>query len=212
MNEDASLCLYGHQRSGNCYAVALMLALTDTAHQFIHVDLPGGEQRGPEYVAINRFGQMPTLVHGRRTIAQSPVILRYLARLTGCFAGVDSSAELGVDEWLVFQQDQLFPGVGRTRFFTRFAPAEPPVVELFRGIGLRALATLETALGATPYLAGAEPTIADIANYAYASLAEEAGFDMAEWPHVVGWRRGIEALPGWNTREALMPEPPERGV
>ena len=209
MSEPASLRLYGHQRSGNCYTAALMLALTETEHEFIRVDLPAGEQRRPEYLAINRFGQLPTLVHGGQAIAQSPVIVRYLARLTGRFAAADARAEPRVEEWLVFQQDQLFPGVGRSRFFTRIAPAAPPVVELFRGIGLRALATLETALGAVPYLAGAEPTIADIANYAYASLAEEAGFDMAEWPRLVAWRRAIEALPGWNTREALMPEPAE---
>ena len=43
MSEPASLRLYGHQRSGNCYTAALMLALTETEHEFIRVDLPAGE-------------------------------------------------------------------------------------------------------------------------------------------------------------------------
>ena len=199
--------LYGHQRSGNSYAVALMLAICGTAHEFHHVDLPGGQSREPEHVAINRFGQLPALVHGDLAIGQSTVILRYLANLTGRFGGADAVSAIRIDEWLAFQQDQIFPGIGRTRFFTRFAPAEPPVVDVFRAIGRRALDTLEARFVVAPFLVGEDATIADIACYAYASLAEEGGFDMAEWPQTAAWRRRVEDLSGWNAPAALMPAP-----
>ena len=44
-------------------------------------------QNPPEYLAINRWGVVPSLRHRGLTILQSNVILDYLARTTGHFEG-----------------------------------------------------------------------------------------------------------------------------
>ena len=64
-------------------------------------------------------------------------------------------------------------------------------------VGNRALDTLEQQLQTTDFLTGDQPTIADIAVYCYARLAEEAEFDMGTRGAVVAWRERMEALPGW---------------
>jgi glutathione S-transferase len=110
-----------------------------------------------------------------------------------------------VSEWLFWEQEALFPGVGRSRFFARVQPAPPAVMDWFRAIGEAALDTLEAGLAEDAFLAGSEPTIADLATYSYARLAEEANFDLTARPRVRAWREVIEALPGWAPPATLMP-------
>lgn len=199
------LVFYGHPRSGNAYKVALMLALTGAPHRFELVDLNAGKQRTPEYLKISRFGQVPALVHGEIKIAQSNAILLYLAELTGKFAASGTAQKYAVLEWMMWEQDVLFTGVGRTRFLTKVVKGDPGAIAFLRKLGERGLGVLETRLGESPYLAGAAPTVADIAVYSYARLAEEAGYDLGGQPKILAWRKSIEALPGWAPPATLMP-------
>jgi glutathione S-transferase len=180
-----------------------MLSLTRTPFRFERIDLPGGEQRGKAYLARNPFGKVPMLVHGELTIRQSNTILLYLASQTASFGARDQEQRLRVSEWLFWEQDQMFPGVGRTRFFTKVVEGEPAVVAFLRTLGDAALTTLEKQLECTTYLTGDEPAIADVAVYAYARLAEEAGFDMSARARTVAWREAMEALPGYGTPPEL---------
>jgi maleylacetoacetate isomerase len=44
----------------------------------VHLTKDGGEQRAPEFLALNPMGEVPLLLHGERCISQSGVILEYL--------------------------------------------------------------------------------------------------------------------------------------
>ena len=48
--------LYGHEMSGNSYKVRLFLELLQLDYDWIKIDLMKGEQKSPEYLAINPFG------------------------------------------------------------------------------------------------------------------------------------------------------------
>ena len=198
--------LYGHPRSGNCYKPALMLALTNTPFKFRWTDLPGREQRTDEFRKKNPWGKLPVLEHGDLTIRQSNTMLLHLAAQTRQFNAADARERLRVSEWLFWEQDQFLLGVGYTRAFSTFAPQPEPVVDFCRGVGEIALDSMQPQLDKTEFLAGSNPSIADIAVYAYARVAEAGGFDVAARPAVQRWRDAIEALPGWATPENLMPE------
>jgi glutathione S-transferase len=196
--------LYAHIRSGNAYKAALMLALTATTYRLETVDLNAGQQRTPAYRAINPFGQVPTLRHGERIITQSNAILIYLGERSGKFWPSDPSQRIAVLEWLFWEQETLFPGIGRTRFFTKVIEGEPAVVTFFRKTGERGLSQLENQLAKDRFVVGPAPTVADISIYAYARLAEEAGFSLAERPKIVAWRQTIEALSCWAPPDKLI--------
>jgi glutathione S-transferase len=189
--------LYGHVRSGNAYKPALMLSLSNTPFKFVEVDLPGAEQTGPEYRKKNLFAKVPMLTHGRATMRQSGTILLYLAAKTGQFGSDGPAHRLQISEWMFWEQERLFVGVGRSRFHRLVVPGDPALMTWLAAIGNDALDTLEAQLEQTNYLAGASATIADIACYCYARLAEEAEFDMTTRPATVAWRERMEALPGW---------------
>ena len=58
----ARYALYGIWASGPTYKVGLMLALAREAFEYVHVNLREGEHKKPEYLAKQRFGQVPLLV------------------------------------------------------------------------------------------------------------------------------------------------------
>lgn len=72
--------LYGYWRSSSSYRVRIALNLKgiEYAQQAVNLVRDGGEQRQPEFRAINPLGLVPALVHGHRTIAQSVAICEYL--------------------------------------------------------------------------------------------------------------------------------------
>jgi glutathione S-transferase len=77
------IMLYGDEISGNSYKVRLMLSLLNLEYEWIAVDLMKGEQKSPEYLAMNPFGQVPLLVDGETKLADAQAILVYLARQYG---------------------------------------------------------------------------------------------------------------------------------
>ena len=198
------ITLYGHVRSGNAYKPALMLALTSTPYKFVEVDLVAGENKQLAYRAKNVFGKVPMLTHGAQTICQSGTILLHLSAFTKQFGSSGPENRLAISEWLFWEQERLFVGVGRTRFHRKVAPADPAVLAWLTAIGNDALDTLEMQLGETEFLTGDAPTIADIACYCYARLAEEGEFDMSARPATVAWRERMEGLPGWAPPAELL--------
>jgi len=203
----APFVLYGNIRSGNVYKAALMLSLCGIDFRYQFVDLAAGDQRAEEFRKLNPVGQVPVLTHGKLVVRQSNAILSYLASQTGKFGGNDPVTQIRIQEWMHWEQDMFFPGIGRTRFFTKVLPGDPGVIAFFRSVGERALGVLEEALSRSAFLCGSEPTIADISIYAYARYAEEADFDVSIYPKMLAWRDSVEGLAGWKTPQELLPSP-----
>ena len=80
---DDRFTLYGSFTSSSSYKPMLFLALARLPFSFRTVNLKTGEQKTPDYLAVNRYGLVPALRHRGLTIVQSNVILDYLARVTG---------------------------------------------------------------------------------------------------------------------------------
>jgi glutathione S-transferase len=61
--------------------------------------------------------------------------------------------------------------------------------------GYEALSLMEKHLAQHRYFVGDRTTVADIALYAHTHVAQEADFELAEFPHVVDWLARIAAEP-----------------
>jgi glutathione S-transferase len=61
--------------------------------------------------------------------------------------------------------------------------------------GHKALAVMEQALSASPYLVGTSLSIADISLYAYTHVAHEGGFELSGYPAVQAWLLRMSAHP-----------------
>lgn len=198
--------LYGHQRSGPTYKVALALSLFGEPFEYEHVDLPKGAQKQPSYIEKNRFGQVPCLYDGTHHFCQSASILQYLAETLKKFDGKGAEEHARIREWMFWDFDRLAPGIYRSRAFALgIRKAELAVVESYKAEGEAGLKVLEDHLSRHSWLVGGKPTVADIDVYGVIFHAAAGGFDLARFPKISAWKRGIESLPGYETPETLCP-------
>jgi glutathione S-transferase len=186
--------------------VGLMLAMLGVPWDYRHVDLQAGAHKRPQFLAMNRWGQVPVLQDGGAFITQSNVILRYLADKFGRFGGKTEAEKLRIAEWLAWDLDRLASGLGLTRLHARFYPEHDEVKRYLRQRGDTALAALDRHLGGSKFVAGMYPTIADIAIFPWIATADEGGFDIAGWPNVQAWAQRMLALPGVAHPYAIMPK------
>jgi glutathione S-transferase len=146
MTPDPSrLTLYGSFTSSSSYKPMLYLALSGMAFSFRTVNLKNGVQKQPEYLAINRYGQVPALRHAGLTIVQSNIVLDYLARTTGHFAGATEQDRWTAREWLSWEADNI-TNVAKVRHYSRFRKVDPAVMDYFRPLAHAAIGFVDKAL------------------------------------------------------------------
>jgi glutathione S-transferase len=192
--------LYGMTDSGNCYKPRLMFALLDRPFRHVEVDTREGATRKPEFLSKNPNGKVPLLeLDDGRLLAESNAILLFLAEGTS-FLPADAYERALVHQWLFFEQYSHEPNIAVRRSLLRYAnrarDATPERLEGLLEGGNRALLVMESQLKETPFIAGADPTVADIALYAYTHDAEAGGFDLAGLPAVLAWLDRVRSLPG----------------
>jgi len=203
--------LYCFAQSGNAYRAALMLNLIGADWEPVWIDFFGkGVQRTPEYRGdVNEMGEVPVLVHGKKKLTQSAVILTYLCDLTGKFKPQGEDERLEALRWIVFDNQKVNGFLGPFRFLKNFTkPAGDPAVMAF--LQTRAqnnLAIVAKRLTGRQYLVSDRPTIADVSMTGYFYYpAEEFGFDIAkDHPAIAAWLARMQALPGWKHPYDLMP-------
>jgi glutathione S-transferase len=198
--------LHGAAPSAPTYKVALMLSLLGEPFAFRHTDLRSGAHKTPEFLAINRYGQVPALSDGELLLCQSGSILQHLAAKHKKFGGKDALQQARAREWLFWDADKLAPGVLRTRAAIRgFVNLAPEVTLYFRDHADSGLRVLEAQLGKSKFVAGVEPTIGDIACYGVLAFAKEGAFDLALYPNISAWMQRMESLPGFKPPYELLP-------
>lgn len=196
--------LHGLYFSLSSCKVGLMLTLCGVPWSYRHVDLMAGQHKTSEFMALNRFARVPVLEHDGFVIAESNVILDYLARVLRKFAGRNEAERLRVAEWLAWDLDRA-SAIGMVRAFHRSVKAPDDVMAFMRQRAEQALGVLESQFGQSKWLAGTSPTIADIAIFPAIAAAEEGGFDLSRWPNVQAWAQRFLALPGAAHPYAVMP-------
>jgi glutathione S-transferase len=199
--------LHGVFLSGPTFKAGLTLALCGQAFDYRHVNLAGGEHKSPEFLKLNRYGQVPVLQHGSLTLCQSGAIMEYVSQALGKLTAKDLGSRQKIHEWLFWDADALSPPIYRLRAFQRgIAKFEPPVVELFGKMAGAATKTLDGCLEGKTFLMGAEPTIADVACYGACWYTEEAKIDLSGRPNIQAWMKRVEALPGFKKPYDLLPK------
>lgn len=191
------ITLYRHPLSGHSHRVELMLSLLKLNFNTIDVDLMKGAQKQPEFIAKNPFGQVPVLEDGDVTLWDSNAIIIYLART------------YGNDSWLPenpIDEAKVMPWLAIAAGKIAFGPAAARLVNVFGAgldhqnainIALDLFSVMDPVLTGTAFLAGNNPTIADLAAYSYIAHAPEGDVSLKSFPAVEDWLSRIEALDGF---------------
>jgi glutathione S-transferase len=189
--------LYFHPISGHAHRARLFLSLVGADAEVIEVDLTKGAHKSPEFLKLNRFGQVPVLVDGDTVIADSSAILVYVAKTLGRtdWLPEDAAGAAAVQRWLSVAAGLIAFGPAAARLITIFNAGFNPDEVIQRAHGV--LRVIEDELGQRDWIAADRPTIADVALYSYIARAPEGNVDLSAYGRVNAWLARVEALPGF---------------
>jgi len=190
--------LYTHPLSGHAHRASLFLSLIGADVEEIAIDLAAGEHKTPEFLKLNRFGQVPVLVDGDTVIVDSNAILIYAARKHGRTDWLPEAPQgaAAVQRWLSVAAGQIAFGPAAARLITVFGARFDAEEVIARAHAI--LSQIEAELvGRNWIIGGVQPTIADIALYSYIANAPEGNVDLAPYPQILAWLRRVEGLDGF---------------
>ena len=200
-------------RAFKVMAVANHLGL-DTTLRF--VDLRKGEQKRPEYAALNPNMRMPTLKHDDFVLWEANAIMQYLASLrpeVGLLPR-DEKARLDVTRWQ-FWDLAHWDATGAVFAFEYVVKPmllginEPDTAAIAKATELfhRAAQVLNDQLAGRKFVTGDTLTVADFSLGASMNLAELAHFPIEPYSEIKRWHRTLSALPAWQRTMAQANEP-----
>ena len=211
MTSPAAYRLHCFAQSGNSYKVALMLELAGVDWTPVWNDFFNGGTRDPAFKALNVMAEAPVLEHDGLVLAQSGVILDYLAQKLGRFGPANDDERREILRWTLWDNHKLTANIATLRWMLQFNPEgtfDPAVIAFLRSRAKGALKTLETHLADRRYVVADRPTIADFSLIGYLYFPTEFGVDWSEFPAVGAWTERIAAEPGWKHPYDLMPGHP----
>jgi glutathione S-transferase len=177
----------------------------DAPVEFVRVDLTKGENKTPDYLAINPNGKVPALKDGDTSIWESAAIMCYLAQKVGSdLWPADAAKQVDVLRWLQWDtahfsrhgQTLLFENAIRGMFGLGETNAE--AVEEAMEFWRRFAGVLDTHLKGRDSLVGDGLTIADFAVASILPTADLAKLPVEEFPQIVRWHNRLMELPAWR--------------
>jgi GSH-dependent disulfide-bond oxidoreductase len=165
------------------------------------IDFSQGEQKQPEFLAINPNGKIPAIVdtdsfNGQPiSIFESGAILIYLAEKSGKLLSTDPRQRMETIEWLMFQMAGVGPMFGQLGYFSHYAPVKIELaIDRYINEAKRLLGVLDKRLSESEFLAS-DYSIADIATFTWVNGYEYLGLKLDELPHIQRWHNSISARP-----------------
>ncbi len=177
----------------------------DIPVEYVRVDLMKGEQKSPDYLAINPNGRVPTLVDGKVHLWESHAIMIYLAQKAGSdLWPSDPTQQIDVIRWLQWDTAHFSRHAGRLLWenFVKQAlgmgkPNAAEVADATQFFHVFAQ-VLEDHLEGRSHLVGEGLTVADFAVASFLPTAAEAKLPLADYPEIRRWHDGMLQLPAWR--------------
>ena len=171
------------------------MGLKYTAHG---VNLMKGEQKTPEFLAMNPNGRIPVIVDREEdghVVFESGAIMIYLAEKTGMFLPRDAKRKSQVIQWLMFQRGGIGPMMGQANVFHRYLEEKIPVaIARYQNEVRRLFTVLDGHLENKAYLVD-DYSIADMANWCWVRTYEWSGVSIEGLENLIRWKNSIEARP-----------------
>ncbi|WP_042698987.1 glutathione S-transferase family protein [Azospirillum sp. B506] len=194
-------------------SVKVPIALEEMGLSYVlkPVNIRQGEQKAPDFLALNPNAKVPVLVDGALVLTESAAILVHLAEKTGRLLPPDGADRARVFEQLFFHASALSPAFGNAGFFKRLAAEPQPLAQArFTAEANRVLDRLDALLGERRFVAGGDLTIADIAHFGWLWRREFPGMTLDGRPNLVRWLDAVAARPAVRRAiariEALVPQ------
>ncbi|HEV2611362.1 MAG TPA: glutathione S-transferase family protein [Noviherbaspirillum sp.] len=160
MMQDKRVTFY-HSPNTRSTATLVLLDELGADYELKVLNMKAGENRAPEYLAINPMGKVPAIVHGDALVTEQAAIFIYLADLypqAGLAPAIGDPLRGPYLRWMVYYGSCFEPAVVDRAMQREPAPASTSPYGDFDTV----LNTLIAQLGKGPYLLGEKFSAADV--------------------------------------------------
>ncbi|CAI8347550.1 MAG TPA: glutathione S-transferase [Rhodobiaceae bacterium] len=182
----------------NGYKASVTLEELELDYEAHTIDLQIGDQKKPEFLAINPNGRIPAIVDrdlDNLPVFESGAIMIHLAEKTGKLLPTEARTRARVLGWLMFQMGGIGPMMGQANVFYRYFPEKiQPAIDRYQNEVRRLFEVMDTHLADSEWLAD-DFSIADIANWCWTRTAKWSGVESHDLEHLSRWSRAMSARP-----------------
>lgn len=190
----------------NCRKVLAGLDLIGAPYELAHVDYFKGEHKAEPYLSLNPNASVPAMVDGDLVLWESNAILQYAADKVGDERAYprDARTRADINRWLFWESAQWFPSCYVFLVENCVKPllgSQPdPAVLAAQAPNFHKLAAiLDQRLAGQRWIAGHQPTIADVALAAPLHLHAWQRLPLSDHPNLKRWMLDdVEQLPCWK--------------
>jgi len=191
-------------RAFKVMAVANHLGIETTLH---FIDLINGDQKAPEYAALNPNMRMPTLKDGDYVLWESGAIAQYLAgkKPESGLLPTDGRGRLDVTRWQFWDIAHWDPACAVYLFENLVKPnilksGEPDQAAIAKGAEAfhRNAKVLDDHLRGRKFVTGERLTLADFFLGSCLHYADKARFPLESYGEIKRWYGTLSALPAWQ--------------
>ena len=172
--------------------------------EYVRIDLAKGEQRAPEFLAINPNGKVPALHDGEAKVWEASAVMCYLARKAGSDLWPGDARQIDVMRWSSWSHDHFSRHAGALFFQTRIKPLlgmgdpDPAAVGEATGFLQQFGAVLNDHLAGRRYLVGGTLTLADFEVAAFLPDTPAARTALDGFAELGRWQGRLNELPAWR--------------
>ena len=193
--------LLGRATSGNVQKVIFLLEELGLPYERKDYGRQFQNTTTPDYAALNPMQKVPTLVDGDTVVWQSNTILRYLANKTRSpLYPADAAQRSWIERWMDWLLAELNP-----TYLAGFRDAKKTEAERAPDTATNLaneLKLLEGALAKTPWVAGAQFSLADIALGPIVKRCIGFPLGLAASPKTQAWVAELQKRPAFQKATA----------
>lgn len=201
-----TMTIYADPITVNCRKVLAGFKLINAPYELKHVDYFKGEQKAEPYVSINPNASIPAMQDGDFVLWESNAILQYAADKVGNDQAYprDLKTRCDINRWMQWEGSAWFPSCYVFLVENCVKPIlgsqpDPDVLKAQEANFHKLAGILDQRLAQHRYVAGSQPTIADIALAAPMHLHGWQKLPLAQHRNVSRWlHEDIETLPCWQ--------------
>ena len=176
----------------------------DSPLEFVRVNLAKGEQKTPEFLAINPNGRVPVLQDGEMTLWEANAIMCYLSDKADARLWPHDASQVEVMRWLSWDAQHFTRHAGTLYFENIIRPMigmgapDRAAVESATAFFRSSAAVLDAHLRKRQFLVNDTLTVADFATAVTLPYAEAARIPLGEFPAIGRWHARMQELPAWR--------------
>lgn len=190
--------------SPNCRKVDAVFHYTGLAPERIEVDLTKGENRTPDYLALNPNAMVPLLVDGEVRMKESNAIMGYVCDKAESDLWPPSSVRYEILSWMFWEGAQWGPAVDSIVFErvvkTKYGLGQPDQLVIDKAMKdfARFARVLDTHLKSRKFVMGKRISIADFAIGSHLTYQKAAHLDLSKLPAIRDWMHRLNDIPAWQ--------------